>query len=379
MAYDSDRGVTVLFGGKEAGTFPTDNETWEYDGSVWKTIPIIGSKPNPRTGHAMAYDVERHQVVLFGGSVPSNRETWTYTSDGVTGTWTRRFPSDPPGDSFQNRCDGGIYGHAMVYDSARRVVLLQGGAMWCDSIEEFQPDYNRVFTRTWQWDGSNWAQVGGNPGDRLGAAMAFDPVLGVSVLFGGTGCTSPGCYDYALRTGTWLHSQGTWTEATGATPGLRFGHTMAYDSQRNKIVMFGGGGTGLSDDTDEYTGGVGWTSLLDTGPPPRQSHAMVYDSRRGVMVVYGGQPPSGQGAYDDTWELDVCTRPPEVVRWIDFAYTGQQESGTFTAPFNTLAEGVTSIPAGGTLKIKAGRSAETLTISKPMTISAYSGPAVIGR
>ena len=156
---------------------------------------------------------------------------------------------------------------------------------------------------------------------------------------------------------------------------------MAYDSRRNKIVMFGGGGTGagLGDDTDEYTGGVGWTSLLDTGPPPRQSHGMVYDSRRGVMVVYGGYPPSGQGAYADTWELDVCTRPPEIVRWVDFAYTGQEELGTFTAPFNTFVEGVTSIPAGGTLKIKAGTSAETATISKPMTISAYGGSVIIGQ
>jgi hypothetical protein len=154
---------------------------------------------------------------------------------------------------------------------------------------------------------------------------------------------------------------------------------MAYDSRRKKVVMFGGSGSpGVDDDTDEYTAGVGWTSLLDSGPPGRVDHSMVYDSRRGVMVIYGGWSNPNQASYGDTWELDVCTRPPENVRWVDFPYTGQ-ELGTFTAPFNTLAEGMASVSTGGALKIKAGTSAERPTLSKPMTISAYGGLVTIGR
>jgi hypothetical protein len=208
--------------------------------------------------------------------------------------------------------------------------------------------------------------------------MAFDTQRGRSVLFGGAAVDEDEGPP-VLEGGTWEYANGAWTPIAGSTPALRFGHTMAYDSQRNKTVMFGGCCGALADDTDEYTGGVGWTSLLDGGIPARYSHAMVYDSRRGVMVVYGGTPANtGISAYDDTWELDVCTRPPEVVRWVDFAYAGLDELGTFAAPFNTLAEGVAAVPTGGTLRIKAGTSAERPTLTKPMTISAYGGPVTIG-
>jgi len=42
MAYDSDRGVTVFFGGEysDAGSSTTTyyNDTWEYDGVSWRII-----------------------------------------------------------------------------------------------------------------------------------------------------------------------------------------------------------------------------------------------------------------------------------------------------------------------------------------------------
>src|SRR5262245_30251395 len=64
MAYDSLRGVTVLFGGwngREA-----DGETWEWDGNTWTLRATTG--PSPRTEHAMAYDSARGVTVLFGGA-----------------------------------------------------------------------------------------------------------------------------------------------------------------------------------------------------------------------------------------------------------------------------------------------------------------------
>jgi hypothetical protein len=64
--------------------------------------------------------------------------------------------------------------------------------------------------------------------------------------------------------------------------------------------------------------------------------------------------------------------------WVDFLYAGT-ESGSFTQPFNTFAEGKVAVPHGGTLHIKSGTTNETTSVSKRMKIQAYGGPVTIGR
>jgi hypothetical protein len=122
MAYDSCRGVTVLFGGYD-GTF--DGETWEWNGSEWtlRTTTV----PWARMHHALAYDEARGVIVLFGGADNDglNGETWEW--DGST--WTLRTTTGP-----SPRAD-----HAMAYDSARGVAVLFGGVDGDHSAE------------TWEW------------------------------------------------------------------------------------------------------------------------------------------------------------------------------------------------------------------------------------
>ncbi len=64
--------------------------------------------------------------------------------------------------------------------------------------------------------------------------------------------------------------------------------------------------------------------------------------------------------------------------WVDFNYTGAFQFGTYTFPYPTLAQGVSAVVSGGTIAIKPGASHETMTISKPMTITAIGGAATIG-
>ena len=64
--------------------------------------------------------------------------------------------------------------------------------------------------------------------------------------------------------------------------------------------------------------------------------------------------------------------------FVNFNYTGTQ-TGSYYQPFNTLAGGVSAVSSGGTIFIEtAGSSSETMTITKPMTITAQNGPATIG-
>jgi PKD repeat protein len=78
MAYDSNRGVVVLFGGRKIESPWINDETWEWDGANW-TQRSPANKPSPRERPAMAYDSNRGVVVLFGGYTGSdNEETWEY-------------------------------------------------------------------------------------------------------------------------------------------------------------------------------------------------------------------------------------------------------------------------------------------------------------
>jgi hypothetical protein len=71
--------------------------------------------------------------------------------------------------------------------------------------------------------------------------------------------------------------------------------------------------------------------------------------------------------------------PFGAAAWVDFNYTGATNNGTYYFPFETLAQGTNAVPVGGNIWIRtAGSSAETMTISKPLTIHAYNGAATIG-
>ena len=59
MAYDSARGVTVLFGGRDVSSRFRD--TWEWDRSSWTQVSTSG--PSARERLAMAYDSARGVTV----------------------------------------------------------------------------------------------------------------------------------------------------------------------------------------------------------------------------------------------------------------------------------------------------------------------------
>jgi hypothetical protein len=161
MAYDSARGVTVLFGGYDGSAYR--NDTWEWDGVNWvQRSPA--TVPPARVIHAMAYDSARGVTVLFGGHPVYLDDTWEW--NGVN--WLQRAPATvPPGRES----------HAMAYDSAHGVTVLFGGK-----------DGNGQRDDTWVWDGTDWElrTPSPTPPARMGHAMSYDSAHGVTVLFGGS-------------------------------------------------------------------------------------------------------------------------------------------------------------------------------------------------
>jgi YVTN family beta-propeller protein len=233
----------------------------------------------PRYFHSMAYDSARGRAVIFGGYDNSIRynDTWEY--DGTA--WTAG-PAAPPGLTPR-------WGYAMAYDSARARVVLFGGV-----------DGSISYNDTWEYDGTVWsAGPTAPPGltRRQYSAMAYDSARGRIVLFGGS---SDGSISYD---DTWEYDGTAWTAGPAAPPGLtpRLAHSMAYDSARGRIVLFGGS---FLNDTWEYDGII-W--MPGPAAPPglteRYAQGMVYDLVRGRVVLFGGSS-DGSISYDDTWEYD---------------------------------------------------------------------------
>ena len=68
--------------------------------------------------------------------------------------------------------------------------------------------------------------------------------------------------------------------------------------------------------------------------------------------------------------------------WIDFAYNGT-EAGTNSQPYNSLAEALSQVSDGGTIRIKGdtadASTPETMTINHNVTLEAVNGTVTIGQ
>ena len=215
----------LLFGGWNGSN--SLNDTWRWDGVAWTQLQPASS-PGPRWWHALAYDSDRHVVVLFGGhSSTLLRDTWEW--DGQT--WVAGAPaSSPPA----------LEGHAMTYDPVRRRVLLFGGY-----------DGTSRINSTWEWDGAVWSQrtPTNSPSGRSFAAMTWDTARACAVLYGGF----PGG---GVRLNDLWEWDGTnWTQRTpapGSAPSARGGSILVYDSARRQSVLFSGKSTGTTHPADTW-------------------------------------------------------------------------------------------------------------------------------
>jgi uncharacterized protein (TIGR03437 family) len=295
MAYDSSHSQTVMFGGQGTitvgqGQSPYMNDTWLWDGSNW-TKASPQSIPAARAAHAMAYDANHNQTVLYGGVADSQsgfaNDTWVWNGT----NWAMEATQNRP----QER-----YGHAMVYDSVRKQVVMFGGDLGI--VLNISPFLND----TWFWDGSNWTQQSPqtSPPARAGHGMAFDSAHGQTVLFGGEGTTG---INSSLQTialnDTWLWDGANWTQQSPVnSPSARSAFSMAFDSVHGQVVLFGGldnNGTNL-DDTWIWDGS-NWTQVFpQASPSARNSFALSYDSNHDQVVLFGGAPASFQPV-SDTW------------------------------------------------------------------------------
>lgn len=170
MVYDTARRQLVLFGGYGC-TEPTSgttscqrngplDDTWLWNGRNWTEAPRGAATPPARYHAAMAYDVARGEVVLFGGEAGTDPgdalgDTWTW--DGRT--WSQRTGSVGP---------TALTGAVAVYDPAADRVLLFGGRTCLRAepyVSSLGPPNQLLCKETgysadlWAWDGVAWTNL----------------------------------------------------------------------------------------------------------------------------------------------------------------------------------------------------------------------------
>jgi cysteine-rich repeat protein len=127
LAFDPVRNVTVLHGGREEGAPLGLDDTWEWDGSSWTSVPPAG--PSPRLSrHRMVFDPLRRKVVSVGeDSAPGtslfewNGTSWSSVFVEVTGP-----PLDlGTGTAFYDPVRHGIVAMGPLGTSAPDVWLLR--------------------------------------------------------------------------------------------------------------------------------------------------------------------------------------------------------------------------------------------------------------
>jgi len=347
LVWDSERSRAVLFGGMRKDQANADGipmqDTWEWDPakSVWTERTTTGMKPSARNGHAMAYDPGRGMIVLVGGLDAGNGLADVWDWDPSTGAWAQRLTGSEPNLPLPR-----AYA-SLVTDSVRtRLDLVAGMVTFPDTGTGIQ---TLPTAELWELDpakatfSQNLAPPRNAPSGRYRHAMAFYPGTGKTYVFGGQDSKAEMLDDL------WEWDGSSWSEVAGdPRPAARGNTAMAYDPTRKSLILFSGttetyvdsNTTGLGDTWEWQTGTRKWTQLHPAATPGNiLGHGMVTDTGRAKILLFGD-------ANNAVWEWDGAkttwtNRTPVPVSVAPQSTFWQTQPGWWTtSPFLTFDEGL---------------------------------------
>jgi len=130
--------------------------------------------------------------------------------------------------------------------------------------------------------------------------MAFDPDRACVVLFGGW-AVGAGVGGNLYAGDTWEWDGGNWTQVDDMEPSARSSLAVAYDRNRDRLVLFGGLTDNVASGETWEWDGQDWTQVSETGPQARILHAMAFDSSKNVVTLFGGQLPQGDPSQETSY------------------------------------------------------------------------------
>jgi hypothetical protein len=261
--------------GSPTASYPSSSSAPDW------TKQAPATSPSARSGAATAYDAATRTVVIFGGVGRIQNQpldnTWTWNGT----TWTKQAPATSP----PARQDA-----SMAYDAATRSVVLFGG-----TTDDFHS-----FADTWTWNGTTWTKQAPatSPPARFGASMAYDAATRTVVLFAGVKTFSSDKQDRD----TWTWNGTTWTKQAPATsPPARSFASMAYDTAKRNVVLFGGINGRSGTPTWTWNGSTWARHTPAKSPPVRFDASMAYDTATGDAVLFDGLVNAHGKTLNDTW------------------------------------------------------------------------------
>jgi len=299
MVYDPVDEQIILYGGAhwEGGyTFYGELWSYKYETNTWSIIDT-NNNPPPRFNTMITYIPNRHKLFLFGGWSTNDRagDTWIY--DFETRTWTELHPTNKP----SRRSDSSI-----AYDLENDVVVLYSGYL--------QNDTHLQDTWIYSFEEENWIKKNpeNSPLGQYGNYMIYTDSTQQLLMYPGhwsiynngimvTHGYGGNIWEYDVLEDTWLEH-----ESAYKPPGRYWGN-IVYDSNEDRIILFGGHGAVDYDDTWIYSvSDCIWEKVeVNDKPSKRGSFGMAYDPLNHVVVLFGGFD-NGQ-SLGDTWIFDCET------------------------------------------------------------------------
>lgn len=189
----------------------------------------------------------------------------------VTGNWSPiSVPTRNDAETVYDTADGYVLGFGIVAEDAKNA--------------------------TWRLNATHWEKVPTvrAPSARIGAALAYDPVAGEVLLFGGI-------HGSTFLNDSWAYRGGVWSPVSSASgPSPRAFASLGFAAHDRTMILFGGrfgpcGGGHCRrvayNDTWSFGPG-GWTLLAPSAgvaPSPRWGAGAMNNSSSGPLVLFGGQ------------------------------------------------------------------------------------------
>ena len=281
--YDPQGRRLYVFAGR-AGTRRNDLWAYAFDQAAWVALQPQGAAPPARDGHTMVFDSARRRLIVFGGQASSFfNDVWAYEIE--ADRWTRLDASGPAPNIR--------YGHSAIADPRRDRMVISHGFT----------DEGR-FDDTWAFDfaANAWTEISParRPLRRCLHRAAYDPARDRMLLYGGCASGAGPCplddlwaFDLAAN---------AWTQLASGPPGREF-YGVGFDSEADRMVIFGGRASGalLGDVRTFDPAANAWQEPEFSGPGPSARSRVEGAFVDGMGVVFFGGSTAGGRSTNELW------------------------------------------------------------------------------
>lgn len=303
--YNPGQNKIYVFGGSTSGG--KVNELWSLDlnSNNWMLIPSKSSKsPVARYTQVAMYDSIMDRMLIWSGQGAAlYNDVWAFNFN--DSTWQELFADGNVSGAPLKR-----YGTATIFDPIKRDIINFAGFTTSGRFDD-----------TWSFnvDTMKWIDKTNSffPLKRCLTSQSFAADRRQMIVYGGQ---STGNLDdiWTLNLDTY-----TWTNpAPSSKPIARHYPSNVYCGKGN-VVIFGGSYLGQGN----LAGGMNdlWSFSLDnnkwdsipqgsTKPAERFGHIAVYIPSKDKMIIYGG---TGASLYNDTWEFSGISAAITSAKEID--------------------------------------------------------------